>query len=116
MTNHSRTRAERPRTRRAHQTSGVPTMTETAFCKIYPSSGIARVGDSTEPDGWFLGPDLDAPSPHKSAGFTFRDASGRIKRQAARFRIVAFDEAGKPLRELSDRDADISWRVSLANK
>ncbi|WP_278251540.1 hypothetical protein [Streptomyces griseocarneus] len=27
-----------------------------AFAKIHPAIGVARVGNSTDPDGWFLGP------------------------------------------------------------
>jgi L-Lysine epsilon oxidase N-terminal/L-lysine epsilon oxidase C-terminal domain/Iron-containing redox enzyme len=92
-------------------------MGEIAFCKIYPPIGIARVGDSQDDhDGWFVGPELPDQRPHKAEGFKFRDARGRIKRQGARFRIYAYDQDGKPVRELTASEADITWTVGLANK
>lgn len=91
-------------------------MSDVAYCKIFPPIGIARLGDSTDPDGWFVGPDLDNPRPHQTPGFKFRDLQGHIKRQAARFRIVAFDSNDSALRELTDAEATIHWTVALANK
>src|SRR5262245_32895471 len=79
---------------------------------ISPAIGIARVGNS--PDGWFLGPEVAGPHPYPAGGF--KDAAGRMKRQAARFRIYGLDANGRVVRELTAADADITWTVHLANK
>lgn len=112
-----------------------------ATYKIHPAIGIARLGNS--PDGFYLSPerpaalptDCDARgnpllSPDGSTELpvkAFKDAEGRLKRQAARFQIWAYDDEspeGRKL-ELGDRVAgggnegvlvDIQWRVYLANK
>jgi L-lysine epsilon oxidase-like protein len=64
-------------------------------CKIHPAIGIARVGDS--PDKDFIGP--ERPGRHDPPeGGHYKDAAGRIKRQAARFRIFAYDEDGEVVR------------------
>jgi hypothetical protein len=78
---------------------------------IHPAIGIARVGNS--PDEWFLGP--EAPGPHPLPEDGFKDSAGRIKRQAARFRLYGLDGEGQVVRELTAADAEISWRVHLAN-
>ena len=91
-------------------------MTSIAYCKIYPSVGIARLGDSKDEDGYFIGPECTEELPHKKDGFTFRDSSGRIKRQAARFRIYAFDNNGNVIGELTSQEATITWKAQLANK
>ena len=52
---------------------------------IHPAMGIARVGNS--PDEWFLGPETPGPHPLPPGGF--KDATGRIKPQAARFASTA---------------------------
>lgn len=48
---------------------------------IYPAIGIARVGNSK--DEYFIGPEIPWPD-HKPAGF-YKDGTGALKRQAARF-------------------------------
>jgi len=78
--------------------------------RIHPAVGIARLGDS--PEAFCISPEKpaqlpiecdangnaakgDAPIKH------FKDNKGRIKRQAARFQIFAYDEAhpeGVPLK------------------
>src|SRR3954463_9550687 len=79
---------------------------------IHPSIGIARVGNS--PDGCFYGPEVTDPLPDP-AGF-YRDGSGALKRQSARFRVYGVDVNGKALAELTAANADIVWTVQLANK
>lgn len=109
--------------------------------RIHPGIGIARVGDS--PDGFCLSPEKPAALPTDCDALgnarlspdgqtelpikQFKDAQGRIKRQAARFQIYVYDEdnpAGRPLR-LGDAIkgggnhgtlVDIQWQVYLANK
>ncbi len=87
-----------------------------AYCKIFPGIGVARVGNS--PEEYFVGPEVPGVAPLPDEG-KFKDAVGRIKRQAARFRIYAFDAEDNVVAELtSDRPdvARIEWTVSLANK
>jgi hypothetical protein len=81
--------------------------------KIHPAIGIARVGDS--PDEDFIGP--ERPGRHDAPeGGRYKDAAGRIKRQAARFRIFLHDEDGEVVREVTDAEAEIEWTVELANR
>lgn len=109
--------------------------------RIHPGIGIARLGDS--PTGFCISPETPAAlptacddngNPLLSADGTtevkvaaFKDAEGRIKRQAARFQVYVYDEEapdGRPLRlgdpvEGGGNDGvlvDIQWRVHLANK
>ena len=79
---------------------------------VHPSIGIARVGNSA--DSFFFGPDLPGTLPVAPDGF--KDASGAIARQAARFRVYGYDAAGRRGPELTAADADIAWTVSVANK
>jgi hypothetical protein len=78
---------------------------------IYPSIGIARVGNS--PTGWYLGPEVPDPLP-QPPGF-YRDKSGALKREAARFRVYGLDASDTIVRELTAADAEIAWTVQLAN-
>ena len=80
-------------------------------CVIHPAIGIARVGDSVEQ--FFLGPEVPGPHPLPDGGF--KDGAGRIRRQAARFRIYGLDADGAVVQELTARDAEITWTVHLAN-
>ena len=80
--------------------------------KIHPAIGIARVGNS--PSEFFVGPEKPGAHPRPIGGY--RDAQGRIKRQAARFRLFGYDKDGKLLQEITAKDATITWTVSLANK
>jgi hypothetical protein len=112
-----------------------------ATYKIHPGIGIARLGNSdTE---FYLAPETPAGLPqecdaqgnprHGADGVapvlvtTFRDAQGRIKRQAARFQVYVYDETspqGRPLEIGDDVEGggnrgtlvDIQWRVYVANK
>jgi len=81
-------------------------------CKIYPGIGIARLGNS--PDAFFIGSEAPGHAPTPNGGF--KDAQHRVKRQAARFRIYAYDSTGKVVQELTAADVDITWTVHLANK
>jgi L-Lysine epsilon oxidase N-terminal/L-lysine epsilon oxidase C-terminal domain/Iron-containing redox enzyme len=88
------------------------TPTAPAYAKIYPGIGFARVGNC--PDQFFLGPEV--PGRPADAEGRFKDRQGRIKRQAARFRVYGFDADGNILRELTATEADVTWTVRLANK
>jgi L-Lysine epsilon oxidase N-terminal/L-lysine epsilon oxidase C-terminal domain/Iron-containing redox enzyme len=93
-----------------------------AYCKIYPPIGIARVGDSQDKDGYFFVPEhpsgsIETPDgPVEHDAFRYRDPLGKVKRQAARFHIYAFDSDDIPLGEVTDAHADITWSARLANK
>ena len=80
---------------------------------IYPSIGIARVGNS--PDEYFFGSMI--PGQPASDKNDFRDKKGLIKRQAAKFFIYALDKDGNILGELNEgNDSKIEWKVDVANK
>ena len=109
--------------------------------RIHPGVGIARLGNS--PDAFCISPEQPAAlpidcdqrgnpllSPSGTAELpikTFKDTEGRIKRQAARFQVWAYDDdspEGRPLK-LGDHVEgggnagtliNIHWRVYLANK
>jgi hypothetical protein len=83
---------------------------------IYPSIGIARVGNSRAPGaaGYFIGPEVPDPEPQPDRAY--RDNSGALKRQAARFRIYGANAEGRIIRELTGTsDTEIVWSVQLAN-
>jgi len=71
--------------------------------RIHPGIGLARVGDS--PD-MFVGPETTDDLGRPAGGY--RDAEGRIRRQAARFRL--FDDAA-PVALASG--TTIQWTVTL---
>lgn len=87
--------------------------------KIHPAIGIARVGNS--PCEFFIGPERRWD--HNPPPGGYKDDMGRIKRQAACFRLFGYDEhgqvvvdnTGKP-KEITAADATIEWTVHLANK
>lgn len=79
---------------------------------IHPGIGIARVGDSKHE--FFIGPEVRFPRSAKRG--SFKDASGALKRQAARFRIFGLNEAGHVVDELNATNATIRWTVHVANK
>jgi len=88
---------------------------EIAYCKIFPPIGIARVGNSREHDGFFIGPEgLEPDGPSDERRFT--DAAGAVLRQAARFRVYAFTADDAVLGEVTAQEATLTWSVSLANK
>ncbi len=93
---------------RARQTAALADVERIA---IHPAIGIARVGNS--PDGWFPGPEMPGSQPIPEGGY--KDGTGRIKRQAARFRLYGLDGDGNVVQEITAADADIRWTVRLAN-
>lgn len=77
---------------------------------IHPAIGIARIGNSE--DGFFYAPEVIGETPKDADGY--RDATGRIKRQVARFRVYATLSTGE-VREITAKEARINWRVEVAN-
>ena len=92
--------------------------------KIHPAIGIARVGNA-DADQFFLGPEIPGlPATGEPPGTKvppYKDKSGRIKPQAARFHIWEYEFInGKytPTREITLNDPGIekiTWTVHLAN-
>ena len=82
--------------------------------RIYPSIGVARVGNSSE---FYIGPE----SPGVVSETKLRGADKGIKKQAARFRIyeIEVDANGNEtvVREVVESSSiSIEWQVSLANR
>src|SRR5438105_494189 len=73
---------------------------------VHPAIGVARVGNSA--DSFYFGPEVPDALPRPSGGF--KDTSGALARQAARFRLYGTDEHGK-VRELTADDGEITWTV-----
>jgi hypothetical protein len=84
----------------------------TVRAAIHPAIGVARVGNSR--DEFFLAPELPWPAPTPEGGY--KDATGALKRQAARFRIYGYDADGRVTEELTAENASIRWTVHVANK
>lgn len=90
--------------------------------RIVPPMGIARIGNSR--DEFFIGPEVPGSlgTEIRNDGVEvpvqrFKDSQFRLRRQAARFRVFEFDDAGgsgRPAR--LPADATIRWTVKLANK
>ncbi len=78
---------------------------------IHPAIGVARVGNS--PSGYFIAPEVTDPAPEKP-GF-YRDETGALKREAARFRVYGYNADGEVVGELTADTADIRWTVHVAN-
>jgi hypothetical protein len=86
--------------------------------RIHPAIGVARLGNSEQ---FFIGPESPGiPGNWDSDAAKFRDfkdAQGKVLRQAARFRIFQFDDSGNPQKELTLADGvRIEWRVHVANR
>jgi hypothetical protein len=90
-------------------------MAQYSYCKIFPAIGVARLGNSEAE--FFIGPETPGLPP--DAGGSFKDAAGRAKRQAARFRVYAFNAEGKAVAEVTADHPDVAslvWKVTLANR
>ncbi|MGC5022938.1 LodA/GoxA family CTQ-dependent oxidase [Micromonospora sp. DT47] len=93
--------------------------------RIHPAIGIARVGNA-DPNDYFIGPERPGQPvvgvPGLGTATPPFKSGGRVKRQAARFRIYEYTESGgvwSPSREvtLDDKDVvDLTWTVHLANR
>ena len=76
---------------------------------IHPAIGIARVGNSS--DAFYFGPEVPGQTPEGP----FKDARGAMAKQAARFRVYAYDADGQVLGEITSSDADITWSITVGN-
>lgn len=77
---------------------------------IYPPVGIARIGNSEE---YYFASDIPGVAEKPAGGY--KDGGGKVKKQVARFRIYGFNEAGEVVREITAKEANIEWRVHVAN-
>lgn len=80
-----------------------------ARAAIFPAIGFSRVGNGDE---WFLAPEVPGLMNEPSGGF--KQGSGRIKKQAQRFRVYGYDDQGRVVRELGASDG-LRWTVHVAN-
>jgi hypothetical protein len=78
---------------------------------IHPAIGIARVGNSE--DHFLIGPEVDEPPPREPG--SFKDRTGALKRQAARFRVYGYNAAGEVVTELTAENAEVRWSAHVAN-
>lgn len=90
--------------------------------RIHPGIGIARLGDSDE---FYIGPEAPGivvdpggsggPGPN---GGTYRDSGARLKRQAQRYRVYAYDANDNVVAELTSDSSlvqSLRWRVHVRN-
>jgi hypothetical protein len=100
--------------------------------RIHPAIGIARIGDAVRSDAsqdfYFIGPEIpEFPAnvdPQSGAQGEFKTPDGRVKPQAARFRIFEYEKGndGKfhPIGEVRTSDntraVSITWTAHLANR
>jgi hypothetical protein len=91
--------------------------------KIHPGIGIMRVGD--HPDAFFVGPETPGRPGVELGGAGENPVQqykvdGRLKRQAARFRVWEYDQAADgtlvPVREIAAGQATVAWKVTLVNR
>lgn len=76
---------------------------------IHPAIGVARVGNSK--DAFYFGPEVPGGVPVGP----FKDEAGAMAKQAARFRLFAYDAQGRVLGEVTAREAEVSWTLTVAN-
>ncbi|NEP81892.1 MAG: hypothetical protein F6K39_29295 [Okeania sp. SIO3B3] len=79
---------------------------------IHPGIGIARVGNSE--NEYYFAPEVTDP-PAQKPGF-YRDSTGALKREAARFRIYGYNAVGEVVRELTTENVEITWSAHLVNQ
>ncbi len=96
----------------SHGASPAALDTRIVKAAIYPGIGIARIGNS--PDEYFVAPEVLEPEapPHGS----HRDAQGRLKRQAACFRVYGLNAQGQLVAELDYTNAVVRWTGHLVNQ
>ena len=100
--------------------------------RIHPAIGIARVGDAVRSDAsqdfYFVGPEIPEfaanVDPQSGAQGEFKTADGKVKPQAARFRIFEYEKGsdgkfhsiGEVRTSDGTRAVRITWTAHLANR
>jgi L-Lysine epsilon oxidase N-terminal/L-lysine epsilon oxidase C-terminal domain len=100
--------------------------------RIHPAIGIARVGDAVRTDAsndfFFVGPEIPGVAanvdPQSGALGEFKTSDGKVKPQAARFRIFEYEKGNdgkfRPIGEVKTSDTtrvvSITWTAHLANR
>ncbi|MDO9025091.1 CTQ-dependent glycine oxidase GoxA [Zwartia sp.] len=85
---------------------------EISYIGIYPPIGISRVG-SASVEHAFYSPEVPGFPPEPIGGF--KDGTSKIKKQAQRFYLYGFNQSGEVVKEITAEDADIDWKVRVAN-
>lgn len=83
------------------------------YIKVHPGIGMARVGNSND---YFIGP--EAPGSVPNMDLPYKDSSGLIKPQAARFRVYGYDENDNIIMEIThdpDNGVSLEWDVHMRN-
>src|SRR6516164_6626813 len=100
--------------------------------RIHPAIGIARVGDAVRSDAsndfYFIGPEIPEFAanidPQSGVQGEFKTPDGKVKPQAARFRIFEYEKGNdgkfRPIGEVRSSDntraVKIVWTAHLANR
>ena len=87
--------------------------------RIHPGIGIGRLGNAKT--DYYIGPEVSSLDFQPEPDGNYRDARGKIRRQAQRFRIYEYtysDNSTEPqmVREITWKDAEIHWEVELSNR
>ena len=82
-------------------------MAQVVAISVHPAVGIARVGNS---DIYFIGPEQPGVNPVPDGGY--KDQLGKLKKQAARFRVFTTLDNGNS----EEFRGPINWTVELTNK
>jgi L-Lysine epsilon oxidase N-terminal/L-lysine epsilon oxidase C-terminal domain len=85
-----------------------------ARCVIHPAVGIARIGNAPA-DEYYVGPEVPGRAADPGPG-GFKNRRGQVRKEAARFRVYGYDQAGNVVQEVTADDAEIAWQVHLANR
>ena len=94
----------------------MPNLDKVVRAAIHPAIGVARIGNSTKSDGYFIGPEVPDEPALPLGSYKDKDDTGALKRQVARFRVFGYNAAGEVVAELNANNARINWTVELANK
>lgn len=84
--------------------------------RIYPSIGIARVGNGpATQDQVVFSPEVPWANLYDTENSYYTD-QGALKKQAQRFYIYQCDDAGNPVGKIDPADYTIVWTAEVANK
>lgn len=84
--------------------------------RIYPSIGIARMGNGpATKDQVIFSPEIPWENLYDTDQ-EYLTKDGALKKQAQRFYIYVCDDQGKPVKRIDANDYEITWSVEVANK